>query len=102
MFGTYSASWPAGGLATQGSDVGEQPIGHEIVYAEQVAQGKAIRAITIEEIYNLIEKFAKAAWRVQHVSPLRRHPDYAENLIESRQWFARSGVQQITPYIFNL
>jgi thioredoxin reductase len=39
--------------------------GHEVVYAEAAAKGKSIRAMTIEEIYELAEKFAEGAWRVQ-------------------------------------
>ncbi|MEM2195144.1 MAG: FAD-dependent oxidoreductase [Candidatus Methanomethylicia archaeon] len=39
--------------------------GHEIVYATAEAKGKEARAMTIEEIYTLIDKFSEAAWRVQ-------------------------------------
>jgi thioredoxin reductase len=39
--------------------------GHEVVYAETEAKGKSIRAMTIEEIYDLVEKFGEAAWRIQ-------------------------------------
>ena len=39
--------------------------GHEVVYAEGEATGKIARAMEIEEIYDLIEKFAEGAWRVQ-------------------------------------
>lgn len=39
--------------------------GHEIVYAEGEAKGKIARAMEIEEIYDLIEKFTEGAWRVQ-------------------------------------
>jgi 2,4-dienoyl-CoA reductase-like NADH-dependent reductase (Old Yellow Enzyme family)/thioredoxin reductase len=39
--------------------------GHEVIYAESLAQGKSSRAMTLEEIYELVEKFAEAAWRVQ-------------------------------------
>jgi len=39
--------------------------GHEVIYAESIALGKAIRAMTVEEIYDLAEKHAEAAWRVQ-------------------------------------
>jgi 2,4-dienoyl-CoA reductase-like NADH-dependent reductase (Old Yellow Enzyme family) len=39
--------------------------GHEVIYAESIAQGKSVRAMTVEEIYDLIEKFGEAAWRVQ-------------------------------------
>ncbi|MBS7645421.1 FAD-dependent oxidoreductase [Candidatus Bathyarchaeota archaeon] len=39
--------------------------GHEVVYATAEAKGKAARAMSIEEIYDLIDKFSEAAWRVQ-------------------------------------
>ena len=39
--------------------------GHEVIYAEGEAHGKIARAMEIEEIYDLIEKFAEGAWRVQ-------------------------------------
>ncbi len=39
--------------------------GHEVIYAEGEAKGKIARAMTVEEIYDLIEKFAEGAWRVQ-------------------------------------
>lgn len=39
--------------------------GHEIIYAEGEAKGKIARAMEIEEVYDLIEKFAEGAWRVQ-------------------------------------
>lgn len=39
--------------------------GHEVVYAEGETKGKIARAMEIEEIYDLIEKFAEGAWRVQ-------------------------------------
>ncbi|NPV54267.1 MAG: FAD-dependent oxidoreductase [Firmicutes bacterium] len=39
--------------------------GHEVVYAGGQRKGKIARAMTVEEIYDLIEKFAEAAWRVQ-------------------------------------
>ncbi len=39
--------------------------GHEIIYAEGEAKGKIARAMEVEEIYDLIEKFAEGAWRVQ-------------------------------------
>ncbi|GAG22480.1 unnamed protein product, partial [marine sediment metagenome] len=61
------AAWPRKGLMSASDSVVDLPgsAGHEVVYAEALAQGKAIRAMTIEEIYELIEKFAEAAWRVQ-------------------------------------
>ena len=39
--------------------------GHEIVYAEGETKGKIARAMEVEEIYDLCEKFAEGAWRVQ-------------------------------------
>jgi NADPH-dependent 2,4-dienoyl-CoA reductase/sulfur reductase-like enzyme len=39
--------------------------GHEVVYAEDVAHGKSVRAMNVEEVYDLVEKFAEGAWRVQ-------------------------------------
>ena len=39
--------------------------GHEVVYAQGEAKGKDVRGMTVEEVYDLIEKFAEAAWRVQ-------------------------------------
>lgn len=39
--------------------------GHEVIYAMAEAQGKEIRAMTIEEIFDLVEKYAEGAWRVQ-------------------------------------
>ncbi len=61
------AAWPRKGLMSASDSVVSLPgsAGHEVVYAEQVAAGKSVRAMTIEEIYDLIEKFTEAAWRVQ-------------------------------------
>jgi 2,4-dienoyl-CoA reductase-like NADH-dependent reductase (Old Yellow Enzyme family) len=62
------AAWPRKDLFSATDMVVSLPgsAGHEIVYAEEVSKkGKSIRAMTIEEIYDLIEKFAEAAWRVQ-------------------------------------
>jgi len=61
------AAWPRKGLFSASDSVVELPgsAGHEVVYAEAIAQGKAIRAMNVEEIYDLIEKFAEGAWRVQ-------------------------------------
>jgi thioredoxin reductase len=36
-----------------------------VVYAEEVARGKAIREMTVDEIYELVDKFAEGAWRLQ-------------------------------------
>ena len=61
------AAWPRKDLMSASDQMVDIPgsAGHEIVYAEQMAQGKAIRAMTVEEIYDLIEKFGEAAWRIQ-------------------------------------
>jgi len=39
--------------------------GHEVIYAGDSAHGKIAREMTVEEVYDLIEKFAEGAWRVQ-------------------------------------
>lgn len=39
--------------------------GHEVIYAGDTAKGKIARAMTIDEIYDMIEKYAEGAWRVQ-------------------------------------
>ena len=61
------AAWPRKGLLSASDHVLDVPgsAGHEIIYAESIAQGKSVRAMTVEEIYDLVEKFAEAAWRVQ-------------------------------------
>jgi len=61
------AAWPRQDLMSASDQLTDIPgsAGHEIIYAEQVAKGKAIRAMTVEEIYDLVEKFAEGAWRVQ-------------------------------------
>ncbi|MHC4682325.1 MAG: oxidoreductase, partial [Planctomycetota bacterium] len=61
------AAWPSKNLMSASDHVLDVPgsAGHEIIYAESIAQGKSIRAMTVEEIYDLIEKFGEAAWRVQ-------------------------------------
>jgi len=61
------AAWPRKNLMSASDHVLDVPgsAGHEIIYAESIAQGKSVRAMTVEEIYALIEKFAEAAWRVQ-------------------------------------
>ncbi len=61
------AAWPRKGLMSASDSVVDLPgsAGHEVVYAEAIAQGKSIRAMTVEEIYDLIDKFAEAAWRIQ-------------------------------------
>jgi len=61
------AAWPRKNLMSASDQVVDIPgsAGHEVLYAESFAQGKSIRAMTVEEIYDLVEKFAEAAWRVQ-------------------------------------
>ena len=61
------AAWPRKNLMSASDHLLDVPgsAGHEVLYAENLAQGKSIRAMTIEEIYDLIEKFGEAAWRVQ-------------------------------------
>lgn len=61
------AAWPRKDLFSATDMVVSLPgsAGHEVVYAEDMAHGKSIRAMTVEEIYDIIEKFAEAAWRIQ-------------------------------------
>ncbi|MBC8490451.1 MAG: NADH:flavin oxidoreductase [Bacteroidetes bacterium] len=61
------AAYPKKGLMSCSDMVANTPAsaGHEVVYAMAEAQGKDIRAMTIEEVFDLIEKFAEGAWRVQ-------------------------------------
>ncbi len=61
------AAWPRKNLMSASDHVLDVPgsAGYEVIYAESIAQGKSVRAMTIEEIYDLIEKFGDAAWRVQ-------------------------------------
>ena len=61
------AAWPRKGLLSASDQVLDIPgsAGHEVVYAEELAKGKSVRAMTVEEIYELVEKFAEGAWRVQ-------------------------------------
>jgi 2,4-dienoyl-CoA reductase-like NADH-dependent reductase (Old Yellow Enzyme family)/thioredoxin reductase len=61
------AAWPRKDLISATDMVADIPAsaGHEVVYAGAEAHGKSIREMSIEEIYNLIEKFAEGAWRVQ-------------------------------------
>jgi len=61
------AAWPRKNLMSASDSVVDLPgsAGHEVIYAETLAHGKSIRAMTVEEIYDLVEKFAEAAWRVQ-------------------------------------
>jgi 2,4-dienoyl-CoA reductase-like NADH-dependent reductase (Old Yellow Enzyme family)/thioredoxin reductase len=61
------SAWPRKGLFSATDLVANIPgsAGHEVVYADDVAKGKSIRQMTIEEIYDMIEKFGEAAWRIQ-------------------------------------
>ncbi|MCP4611195.1 MAG: FAD-dependent oxidoreductase [Planctomycetes bacterium] len=61
------AAWPRKNLMSASDHVLDVPgsAGHEVIYAESIAQGKSVRAMSVEEIYDLIEKFGEAAWRVQ-------------------------------------
>ncbi len=61
------AAWPRKDLMSASDQLVDLPgsAGHEVVYAEEVARGKSIREMTVDEIYELVEKFAEGAWRVQ-------------------------------------
>lgn len=61
------SAWPRKDLISATDMVVDIPgsAGHEVVYAEGQSKGKAIRAMSVEEIYDLIEKFAEGAWRLQ-------------------------------------
>ncbi|MGA2642871.1 MAG: FAD-dependent oxidoreductase [Spirochaetia bacterium] len=61
------SAWPRKDLISATDMLVDIPgsVGHEVVYAGAEAHGKSIRAMTAEEIYDLIEKFAEGAWRVQ-------------------------------------
>jgi 2,4-dienoyl-CoA reductase-like NADH-dependent reductase (Old Yellow Enzyme family)/thioredoxin reductase len=64
------AAWPRKGLISATDLVANIPAsaGHEVVYAAAEAKGKSIRAMTIDEIYDLIDKFAEGAWRLQQAN----------------------------------
>ncbi len=61
------SAWPRKNLFSASDLVANLPgsAGHEVVYADDVAKGKSIRQMSIEEIYDVIEKFGEAAWRIQ-------------------------------------
>jgi 2,4-dienoyl-CoA reductase-like NADH-dependent reductase (Old Yellow Enzyme family)/thioredoxin reductase len=61
------AAWPRKDQISATDQVVQLPgsAGHEVVYAEEGAKGKSSRAMSVDEIYQLAEKFAEAAWRVQ-------------------------------------
>jgi len=61
------AAYPRKNQISCSDIISDQPgsAGAEVVYAEGAAKGKIARAMTVEEVYDLIEKFSEAAWRVQ-------------------------------------
>jgi 2,4-dienoyl-CoA reductase-like NADH-dependent reductase (Old Yellow Enzyme family)/thioredoxin reductase len=61
------AAWPRKDLISATDQVADIPAsaGHEVVYAAAAAKGKGIRAMSVEEIYDLVDKFAEGAWRLQ-------------------------------------
>jgi len=61
------SAWPRKDLMSATDMVANIPAsaGHEVVYAAAEAHGKSIREMTVEEIYDLVEKFAEGAWRLQ-------------------------------------
>ena len=61
------AAWPRVDLISATDMVADIPAsaGHEVVYANAEAKGKSVRDMTGVEIYDLIDKFAEAAWRLQ-------------------------------------
>jgi len=61
------AAYPKKGLISCSDMVADIPgsAGHEVVYSGSEAKGKDVRGMTVEEVYDLIEKFAEAAWRVK-------------------------------------
>jgi 2,4-dienoyl-CoA reductase-like NADH-dependent reductase (Old Yellow Enzyme family)/thioredoxin reductase len=61
------AAWPRKDLISATDMVAEIPAsaGHEVVYANAEAKGKSVRDMTGVEIYDLIDKFAEGAWRLQ-------------------------------------
>ncbi|MFZ2635206.1 MAG: FAD-dependent oxidoreductase [Rectinemataceae bacterium] len=61
------SAWPRKDMISATDMVVDLPgsAGHEVVYAGSQAHGKSIRAMTVDEIYDLIDKFAEGAWRVQ-------------------------------------
>jgi 2,4-dienoyl-CoA reductase-like NADH-dependent reductase (Old Yellow Enzyme family)/thioredoxin reductase len=61
------AAWPRKDLMSASDMVANIPAsaGHEVVYAMAEAKGKSVREMSGEEIYDLIDKFAEGAWRLQ-------------------------------------
>ena len=61
------AAWPRKGQISCSDMVSDLPgsAGREVVYAGDTRHGKIARAMTVEEIYDLIEEYTEAAWRVK-------------------------------------
>ncbi len=61
------AAYPRHGQISCSDMISDLPgsAGHEVVYAGDKRHGKIARAMTVEEIYELIEEFTEAAWRVK-------------------------------------
>ncbi len=61
------AAWPRKDLISASDMVADIPAsaGHEVVYANAEAKGKSVRDMSGVEIYDLIDKFAEGAWRLQ-------------------------------------
>jgi 2,4-dienoyl-CoA reductase-like NADH-dependent reductase (Old Yellow Enzyme family)/thioredoxin reductase len=61
------AAWPRKDLISATDMVVDIPAsaGHEVVYANAEAKGKSVRDMNGVEIYDIIDKFSEAAWRVQ-------------------------------------
>jgi 2,4-dienoyl-CoA reductase-like NADH-dependent reductase (Old Yellow Enzyme family)/thioredoxin reductase len=61
------SAWPRKDMISASDQVCELPgsAGHEVIYAEVAKHGKSIREMSVEETYDMIDKFAEAAWRVQ-------------------------------------
>lgn len=61
------AAYPRKGQISCSDMVSDLPgsAGHEVIYAGDTAHGKVAREMTVEEVYDLTEKFAEGAWRVK-------------------------------------
>ncbi len=61
------AAYPRKGQISCSDMISDLPgsAGHEVIYAMDKAHGKIAREMEVEEVYDLIEKFAEAGWRVQ-------------------------------------
>lgn len=61
------AAYPRKGQISCSDMISDLPgsAGHEVIYAGDTAHGKIAREMSVEEVYELIEKFAEGAWRVQ-------------------------------------